>query len=386
MHNRTVLQVIPALETGGAEQTAVDVAAAIVDAGGQAIVASAGGRLETALTQRGARHVTLPLDSKNPVVMALNVARLGRLIRQHGVDLVHARSRAPAWSALAAARRAGLPFVTTYHGAYAQTNALKAFYNSVMARGDVVIANSHFTARLIAERHAGAEARIAVVHRGSDLDGFEPEHIDSDRPASLRRRWGLIDGRPVVLNLARLTGWKGQTVLIDALKHLEQDGMAEWQAVLAGDDQGRSAYTKRLHDQIDDLGLADRVRIVGHCEDVAAAMTLADVVAVASTEPEAFGRAAVEAQASGTPVVVTDIGAVRETVLAPPECPDTDRTGWRVPPNDARALADGLAAGLSLDGPARDALATRGRAHARAHFSLGAMTDKTLDIYRTLLS
>ncbi|MEM1045387.1 MAG: glycosyltransferase family 4 protein [Pseudomonadota bacterium] len=386
MHNRTVLQVIPALETGGAEQTAVDVAAAIVDAGGTAIVASAGGRLESTVAESGARHETLPLDSKNPAVMALNVERLGRLVQRYGVDLVHARSRAPAWSALAAARRAGLPFVTTYHGAYAQTNPVKAFYNSVMARGDVVIANSHFTARLIAERHAGAEDRITVVHRGSDLDGFDPAHIDGNRLANLRSRWGLVDGPPVVLNLARLTGWKGQTVLINALKQLEQDGVSEWQAVLAGDDQGRTAYTKSLHARIEDLGLSDRVRIVGHCDDVAAAMTLSDVVAVASTEPEAFGRAAVEAQASGTPVVVTDIGAVRETVLAPPECSETERTGWRVPPNDSRALADGLAAGLSLAGPERDALGARGRAHARAHFSLHAMTDKTLDIYRSLLS
>lgn len=386
MHNRTVLQVIPALETGGAEQTAVDMAAAIVDAGGQAVVASAGGRLETALAARGARHETLPLDSKNPVVMALNVARLGRLIHRHGVDLVHARSRAPAWSALAAARRAGLPFVTTYHGAYAQTNPVKAFYNSVMARGDVVIANSHFTAGLIAGRHAAAEARIAVVHRGSDLDGFDPGRIDAERVANLRAAWALDNDRRLILNMARLTSWKGQTVLIDALKRLDQDGLSGWQAVLAGDDQGRSAYTKRLHAQIETLGLADRVRIVGHCDDVAAAMTLADIVAVASTEPEAFGRAAVEAQAAGTPVVVTDIGAVRETVLAPPECTEPERTGWRVAPNDARALADGLAAGLSLAEPARDALGARGRAHARAHFSLGAMTDKTLDIYRTLLS
>jgi len=386
MKNRTILQVIPALDTGGAERTAVDVAAAILAAGGRALVASAGGRMVGELTALGATHIVLPLATKNPLIMVRNALRLTRLVREHSVDVLHARSRAPAWSALIAARRTGIAFVTTYHGAYNQTNRLKRLYNSVMARGDAVIANSHYIAALIDKRHTGARGRIVVIHRGSDLSAFLAERIGEDRIARLKADWGLGgDAGKVILHMARLTHWKGQTVLIDALKRLSEAGVAGWTAILAGDDQGRAAYTNELRAQIDRHGLGGRIRLVGHCADVPAAMALADAVAVASIEPEAFGRAAIEAQAAGTPVVVTDIGAVHETVLAPPETADGARTGWRIPPEDPQALADSLAALLAIPPDARQAMAERARAHVAAHFSLQSMTDKTLDVYRSLL-
>lgn len=382
MPRPTVLQIVPELHTGGAERTAVDVAARLVDEGWRAIVLSEGGQLVDELKATGAEHVDFPARTKNPIRLRRNASAIAAMVREQGVDIIHARSRAPAWSALWAARRTGRPFVTTYHGAYNQKSWLKGAYNSVMARGDVVIANSGFTADLIRARHPFAEGRIVTIHRGTDLAAFEDPHIP-DRAVALRRQWGVGEGAPVILQLARLTGWKGQGVVIEALAQLT--GRPGCVAVLAGDAQGREAYVASLRARIRELGLEGRVILPGHCGDVPAAMAAADVVVVASIEPEAFGRAAVEAQAAGRPVIVSDLGAVGETVATPPEVAEADRTGWKVPPGDAAALARALADALVLDGDARAALADRALAHVRSAFSLEAMTDRTMAVYRGLL-
>ncbi|MCC4247124.1 glycosyltransferase [Stappia indica] len=386
MTRRTVLQVIPDLQTGGAERTTVDVARALVAAGHRAIVVSRGGRLVAELEAVGGEHVTMPVGRKSPLGIWRNACALTRLARKEEVDLIHARSRAPAWSALIAARRLGLPFVTTYHGIYNQTNALKGLYNSVMARGDAVIANSRYTAALIAERHPFAKERITVIHRGSDLAALDPASVSPERRQALADAWGLQDGERVILNLARLTHWKGQTVLIDALARLAAAPGARsgWTAILAGDAQGRETYVAELKTRIANAGLSDRVRLVGHCADVAAALALADVAVVASIEPEAFGRAAVEAQAAGVPVVATNLGAVPETVLAPPDVAEEARTGWRVPANDAHALALALAEMLALAPQDREALAARALAHVRQDFTVEAMCEATLAVYDSL--
>jgi glycosyltransferase involved in cell wall biosynthesis len=383
----TVLQILPSLETGGAERTAVDVAAALAAAGHRALVASEGGRMVAELEAAGAEPVPFPAATKNPLSMALNVGRLAGLVRRERVDLLHARSRAPAWVALAAARRTGIPFVTTYHGAYRAGSRAKALYNSVMARGDAVIANSAWTAAEIAARYPFAAPRIVTIPRGSDLSAYDPAAVSADRRAAVAAQFGLTadETRPVVLHLARLTGWKGQRVLIDAVARLAADGTRVL-AILAGDAQGRDGYADDLRRRIAAAGLGEAVRLVGHCSDVPAALALATVAVVASTEPEAFGRAAVEAQAAGVPVVATDHGAAGETVLAPPQTPAAGRTGWRVPPGDAAALAAAVAAALALAPAERAGLAARARAHVAGAFSVAAMTDATLAVYARLLA
>lgn len=392
MTRRTVLQVIPELDTGGAERTAVDVALALVAAGHRAIVASQGGRLVGEIVAGGAEHVTLPLKRKAPLALWHNARALRHLVRGEGVDLVHARSRAPAWSALRAARAEGVPFVTTYHGIYNQSNAAKALYNSVMARGDAVIANSHYTARLIAERHPFAKGRITVIHRGSDLGALDPAAVSAERRQVLANAWGLAGSGKVILNLARLTHWKGQGVLVEALTRLATEVRSrgaepDWTCILAGDAQGRTAYVAELEQRIAAAGLSGHVRLVGHCADVGAALALADVAVVASVEPEAFGRAAVEAQAACVPVIATDLGAAPETVLAPPDVAEDERTGWRVPPGDASALAAAIAAVLSGTGaPATAGVVARARVHVATHFSVGAMCAATLAVYDRLLT
>lgn len=380
-----ILQVIPDLVTGGAERTTVDMAAAILEAGGKALVVSQGGQMVQELTALGATHIELPVKSKNPLTIWQNAGRLQKIIEDHSVELIHARSRAPAWSALLAARRTGIPFVTTYHGIYKQKGRWKAFYNSVMARGDQIIANSAYTASLIAERHPFATDRITVIHRGSNLSALAPEAVDETRKTALARAWDLEPDRPVILQLARLTGWKGQRVVIDAMATLKAHGQTAPIAILAGDAQGRENYLAELKNKIEAHGLQDQIKLVGHCADVPAAMALADVAVVASVEPEAFGRAAVEAQAAKVPVIVSDLGAVPETVLAPPEVSDAARTGWRVPPGDAQALAKAIETALRLTETDRKKLTARARAHVSEKFSVEAMCAKTLAVYRTLL-
>jgi glycosyltransferase involved in cell wall biosynthesis len=313
------------------------------------------------------------------------VRRLARLCVDEGAALIHARSRAPAWVALGAARSLGIPFVTTFHGSYAGRSSVKLTYNSVMARGDVVIANSHYTADLIRSLYPEAEERIRVIHRGTELSVFSPAAVAPERVQALRRSWGVAPHERVVLLAARLTGWKGQKVLIEAAARLKQAGMADLAFVLAGDHQGRDAYVRDLDGMIASLGLEGVVRRVGHCTDMPAAFLAASVVTVPSTEPEAFGRSAVEAQAMGTPVVVSELGAVPETVLTPPQVPPWERTGWRVPAGDAAALAEAVGQALSLGASAQEALAARARAHVERHFSLERMVSDTLDIYVDLV-
>lgn len=318
--------------------------------------------------------------------MAVNVLRLMALCRREQVQIIHARSRAPAWVALGAARRLGLPFVTTYHGSYSGRTNVKVLYNSVMARGDVVIANSHYTADLIHRLHAEqAGDRVRVIHRGTDLGVFNPVAVGAVRVEALRRSWNVAPHERVILLAARLTAWKGHRVLIEAAAQMRDRGVPDLAVVLAGDPQGRASYERELDALIAARGLEGIVRRVGHCTDMPAAFRAASVVAVPSVEPEAFGRSAVEAQALGTPVVVSDLGAVPETVLAPPETPAGQRTGWRVPAGDAAALAASLTEALSLGASARDALGRRSRAHVAAHFSLERMVGDTLAVYAGLL-
>jgi glycosyltransferase involved in cell wall biosynthesis len=382
----TILQIIPRLDTGGAELSTLEIAEAIVRGGGRALVASAGGRLESAIVQAGGEIVRLPADTKNPVTMLANGRALRRLAKAKGVHLLHARSRAPAWSTLYAARRAALPFVTTYHGAYAERGRLKRFYNSVMARSDVVIANSAFTADLIRARYATSRDRIRIIHRGIDPDVFDSAAVGDARMALLLDQWSISAGTRVILHPARLTVWKGQVTLIEAAAILRRRGLLDNAVVvLAGDAQGRRDYVHSLRTAIARHDLGDCVRLVGHVADMPAALRLAHVAVAASLEPEAFGRVAIEAQAMGAPVIATRLGAPSETVLAEPSVPEEAITGWLVAPGDAAVLAEALGSALSMPAHARSALGHRARLHVLDNFTLDAMKRQTLVVYDGLL-
>jgi glycosyltransferase involved in cell wall biosynthesis len=334
----------------------------------------------------GGRLIAFPAGTKNPARIWISGRRIARLMREEDVALIHARSRAPAWSALLAARATGRPFVTTYHGAYAESGPLKRFYNSVMARSDAVIANSHYTAGLIRSRYGTPASRIRVIHRGIDPVRFDPAAIAPARVAELCRRWGVAAGEQVVLQAARLTGWKGQSVLIEAARTLAAAGrLGNAIIVLAGDAQGREDYAEALRRQAREAGIGDRVRLVGHVDDIPAAFLAALVAVIASTEPEAFGRAAAEAEAMACPVIATDIGAPPETVLAEPRVAAVQATGWLVAPGDAAALAECIHTALTLPPAERAAIGRRARAHVLANFTLDAMKRSTLEVYDELL-
>ena len=382
----TILQIIPALDTGGAELSAVEIAQAIVQAGGRALVATTGGRMAKAITTAGGEIIVFPAATKNPALMLANARALAGIIRRENVDLVHARSRAPAWSALWATRMTNRPFVTTYHGAYSERGPLKRAYNSVMAKGSPVIANSAFTAGLIRSRYGTRAENIRVIHRGVDPAAVNPATIAPARLDALRRTLNFAPGQRMILHPARLTRWKGQGVVIEAMARLAaRDGPASAITVFAGSDQGRSGYSAELQRLIATHRLGASVRLPGHIDDMPAAFALASVAVIASTEPEAFGRTAIEAQMMGCPVIATRLGAPPETVLAPPDAADDALTGWLIPPGDPASLADTLSAVLALTPDARQALAARARAHAISNFSLRAMKLATLRVYDEVL-
>lgn len=372
----TILQVLPALGTsGGVERGTVEIASAIAAAGWRSLVASAGGPRAAEVRGVGGRHFVLPLDRKTPWALRANAGLLADLIRRERVGLVHARSRAPAWSAHAAARRTGRPFVTTFHGTYGESWFGKRAYNRIMTRGDRVIAISEFIAHHVRSVYGVGEDRLRVIPRGVDTAAFDPKLIGPDRWEPLTRTWNLNDGWPVVMMPGRLTRWKGQRVLIDAIAAL---GRHDIHCVLVGDDQGREDYRSELQKAIRRAGLNDVFRMVGIVEDMPAAYHLADVVVSASIEPEAFGRVAIEAQAMGRPIVATDHGGSTETVRP-------GETGWLVRPDDPDALAAGIAEALALAPDSRAKLARTAIAHVRADYTTDLMKSRVLAVYRELL-
>ena len=368
-----VLQVLPSLVTGGVERGTIEMAQALAAAGWQAVVASAGGPLVRDIERAGGRHVTLPLASKNPLVMCANIGRLADVIQRNTIDIVHARSRAPAWSALWATRRTGRHFVTTFHNAYGAGSRLKHIYNSVMAKGERVIAISEFVETHVARVYGVTPDRLRVVPRGVDFVRFNPERVGAERLVTLARQWQLPDGAPVVMLPGRLTRWKGQPVLIEAIALL---GRGDVRCLFVG--SGDTRYRRELEAHAAKLGLGAAVEIVDECRDMPAAYMLADVVVSASTSPEGFGRVVVEAQAMGRPVVATNHGGARETVVP-------GSTGWLVPPSDPRALADGIAEALSLTAEQRLAHAARAIDHVRRNFDTATMAARTLDVYEEVL-
>jgi glycosyltransferase involved in cell wall biosynthesis len=371
-----VLQVLPSLVTGGVERGTIEITQAVAQSSGTALVASAGGPMVPAVTRAGGRHITLPLLAKDPLTIWRNAAKLETLIRAEGVTLVHARSRAPAWAAWLACKRTGAHFVTTYHGVYGEDLPFKRHYNAVMAKGEIVIAASHYVAELIQLQHKIPSSRIQVIPRGVDPVVFDPDAISPDRIARMAQTMRTPDGTLTVVMAGRLTTWKGQSVLLRAIARLSRQDVC---CVLVGSDQGRTKYTIELEKLSESLGIADRVRIIGQVEDIPAALMLSDVVVHASTQAEAFGRVVIEAQAMGRPVIATNLGGPSETV-------EHGVTGWLTAPGDVDALVAALEETLAMDANARMALGARARASVLNGYTLQAMRDATLDVYEAVLT
>ncbi len=373
----SVLQVTPALDAGGVERTTIEVAEAIAHEGGAALVASRGGRLEPDLAAAGGELIRMPTDSKNPITLYANALKIADVARKRNVKLIHARSRAPAWSALWAARKLKVPFVTTYHGIYNGRSGFKKLYNSVMARGDLVIANSEYTRAHVLKHHKAPAEKVVTIPRGVDLEWFDPARVPQERIDKLRSGWSA-QGKFVILMPARLTRWKGALVLIDAAQRLKARIRERFKVIIAGDAQGREGYLQELEAAISAADMMSDVAIVGHVGDMPAALAAADVVVAPSIEPEAFGRSAVEASAMGRPVIASKLGGFIETVA-------DGETGFLIPAGDAEALAQALERVMSLSPAERAAIGAAGTARARALYSKAALQASTLQVYRRLL-
>ncbi|MBX9747276.1 MAG: glycosyltransferase family 4 protein [Hyphomonadaceae bacterium] len=355
-------------------------AEAISRAGGLALIASAGGRLEPDLETAGGELIKLPVQTKNPITALANTWALYRLAKQRKVDVIHARSRAPAWSAMGAARLAGVPFVTTFHGIYNAHSAPKRFYNSVMARGDVVIANSEYTREHILANYDVKADRVVVIPRGVDVDVFDEARVDFDEVAALRSKWNIAanDSRTILFAPARLTRWKGQLVLIDAIAIIEKRRQGAVKLVFAGDAQGRNAYVDEMTAAIERHGLRETVALAGHLRQMPEAFAASDIAVFPVIEPEAFGRGAVEAQAMGVPVVASDLGGFTETVR-------DGETGFLVPPGNAAALAAAIERMIDLGAEKRAEMGAKGMARVRAQYSKSALQSATLAVYQRVL-
>jgi glycosyltransferase involved in cell wall biosynthesis len=370
-----VLQLLPALGDGGVERSAVEMAGHLGALGLPNWIASAGGPLVAAAEAAGARHVTLPVGKKSPF-SAISAARaVARLVDAEGIDIIHARSRVPAWVGLLARRLARRPvhFVTTFHGVYSHGNALKRFYNSAMLRVPLVIANSGFIRDHIVAVYGFPQARVVVAPRGVEPDLFDPARVPAETRSALRSELGATEMGPLVVMVGRVTRWKGHAVLLEAAARLDRPDL---RLVFVGG--GSDALVAELQRDIARLGLDGRVTFTGSRRDIPAVLAAADLAVSASTDPEAFGRAAIEAQAMGTPVIATDHGGSRETVLP-------GRTGWLVPPGDAAALAAALEEALSDLGRLK-AMGANGREHVLANFTTRQMLEKEFSAYERLMA
>lgn len=368
-----VLQILPALDAGGVERTAVEITEALTSAGHGAYVLSKGGRLTADIEALGGVNHIANIGSKNILSVPWRIGGIRRLIVEHNIDIIHARSRAPAWPAMLAAQAEKIPFVTTYHGIYKAKSGMKRFYNSVMARGDIVIANSDFTKAHILKMHNIDTQKIVVIPRGVDMARFNPEIVASADIVKLRQDWGAGSGKKLVLLPGRLTGWKGQRVAIAAMAALPDN----YHLVCLGDAQGRTEYVAELQAQIAFHELGRRVTLAGHSSDMPAAYAASDIVICPSTQPEAFGRTAAEAQAMGKPVIASAHGGAMETVL-------DGRTGWLVEPANVPALAEAIKRCFEDDGAGLTELGDKARARILHKFSKTSLQKATLKVYGQL--
>lgn len=378
----TVVQVIPNLQPSGTGNLAVEIADALTRSGNRAVIVSEGGRLEAAAERAGATIIKLPVASKNPTQMYSNARKLAELVRRENADLLHAQSRAPAWSCLVAHRMSNVPFVATYDGSFSERNPLKRLYNSVIVRGARVIAPGERLAAMVEERYGTAREKISVVPRAIDFNEFNPAAVDPMQRALLASQWGIDPKDRVILLPGRLSRPKAPHVLIEAAARLREAGLKDFICIFAGEHPGRSGYAGDLWDRVHQLGLSNQVRFVGHCEDMQAAYSLADIVVCTSVSQGGHRRAVLEAQAMGVAVAVSDSDNGDEIVRAAPYIAEARATGVLYRAGDAGELAQTLFKLLAMGAPARRAMGVRGREWIASQFSRETFTERLLMVYR----
>lgn len=377
----TVLIAVPTLDAGAADAGALELVRILAAAGHKPIVVSRGGRLVAEVTAAGGEFIALNLDSNNPFIMLRSAFALTRLVRTRGCNVLHAHGRAAAWSAYLAARITGVPFLTSWYKGFREQNVFKRLYNSVMVRGDRVIAVSEQIAELINDRYHTPWERIAVVPGSIDLERFDPAAVSRERIEAVRRSWGVKADTKVILVVGRMLRRKGHHVMIRAVHRLKEMGLKDFLCVFVGEDHGRTQYTGELWDLVLSTNTVDVIRTSAGTGDMPAAYAAATVAVSAAVQPEGMQRAILEAQAMARPVVVSDLGAGPEVVLAPPAVPDDRMTGLRFTADDDAALAAALLRLFSMPEATRRAIGLRGRDWVLGHFNAPAVAEQTLKLY-----
>jgi glycosyltransferase involved in cell wall biosynthesis len=377
-----VLQVIPKLGYGGAETGCYDIAHYLSEKECGSFIATSSGELLRFVKKEKVKIFKLPVHSKNPILIIFNVLMLSLIIIFFKINIVHARSRAPAWSCYLACLLTRRVFVTTFHGTYNFKSKFKKFYNSIMLRAKLTIAGSNFIFSHINENYneyLSKEKKLRVIFRGINVDYYNQKNISILKQEKLKHEWGLAANKFIILMPGRLTKWKGQEKLIESLNILIEDyNFTNFQAVMVGSDQGRTVYKKKLINLVERYSLNKKIKFVNNCKEMPLAYSLADVVVSASIEPEAFGRVAVEAQSMGKPIVASNIGGSKETIL-------NKKTGFLYKFDDPRELAKSLNAVIQLSQDELKLMGNEGRKNITKKFDVETMCYTNLNEYKKLL-
>ena len=381
--NINVLQVIPKLGYGGAETGCYDIAHYLPENECESYIVTSGGELLKFIDKKKVKIIKLPVHSKNPLIIFINFLALIGVILINNISIVHARSRAPAWSCLLAAKITGRKFVTTFHGTYNFNSKFKKFYNSVMVRSDLIIAGSNFIFSHIKEnytKYLDAKKKLLVIFRGINVDYFDPTtKLDSDEKGLLKE-WQIEKDKKIILLPGRLTGWKGQEVFIEAVNLVNIElGYEAFYAIILGSDQGRELYKKKLIRLTEQYRLINQVKFIDHCKDMALAYKVSDIVVSASIEPEAFGRVAVEAQSMERPIIASNIGGSNETVI-------DEKTGFLFDSNNAKSLSKKILKVLSMDEASLQSIGKEGRKNIIQKFNVEKMCFSTYSEYKKILN
>ena len=381
--NLKVLQVIPKLGYGGAETGCYDIAHYLPENNWGSYIVTSGGDLLKFIDKKKVKVIKLPVQSKNPLIIFFNFLALICIILLNNITIVHARSRAPAWSCFFATKITGRKFVTTFHGTYNFKNKLKKFYNSIMVRSDLIIAGSNFIFSHIKEnydKYLNTKKKLLVIFRGINVDYFDPStKLDSDEK-NLLKKWEIKDDKKIILLPGRLTGWKGQEIFIEAINMVNIElGYDSFYAVILGSDQGRDLYKKKLIRLTEQYRMTNQIKFIDHCKDMALAYKVSDIVVSASIEPEAFGRVAVEAQSMEKPIIASNIGGSNETVI-------DEKTGFLFESKNAKSLSEKILKTLSMDEKSLKLIGTEGRKNIIQKFNVEKMCFSTYSEYKRILN
>ncbi len=381
--NINVLQVIPKLGYGGAETGCYDIAHYLPENNCKSFIVTSGGELTKFIDKKKVKLIRLPVQSKNPILIFFNSIILIGIILFFNITIVHARSRAPAWSCLLATKLTRRKFVTTFHGTYNFSGKLKKLYNSVMVRSELIIAGSNFIFSHIKENYSDLltiKKKFLVIFRGINVDYFDPSSKLEEDEKKLLTKWEINKEKKIILVPGRLTSWKGQEMLIEAINLTKVElGYEAFHLVILGSHQGRDLYKKKLIRITEQYRLTNQIKFIDHCKDMALAYQVSDIVISPSIEPEAFGRVAVEAQSMEKLIIASNIGGSNETII-------NEKTGFLFEAGDANSLSKKIIQAITMDESSLKLMGKEGRKNVIKKFNVEKMCFSTYSEYKRLVN